>query len=752
MLSVLIFSSSAFAEQWSSIETNGIPYMNPEGIYFDNSGGKWITGQDSDKGSVFLWSESGDHQYYNSSTTGGNLKNDVQVRDLLFDDNGATWFATWGDGLKIKKADGSWLSFNQNDDYERYIMSDEVLQIFDSGADGKWILTYQGAYLVTNDYEVAAGKSIILSDYHPACLFVDSNKHIWIGTEYGILTDSKSGSGSFDYVHNVYPGSDMPPADYSHCFSSISQDGEGNLWFGTSNYGTDGVYMLSADGEWTKYTASNSPFPSVSITDMEYDSSSGTVWMSTYYGDLIQALGSSIQSYSKEDLGITGGDSIFSLRLDSDGGIWLICHDFMSSIYKISLVGGDASGPYNINTTSTSLATYRIHDMEIDKDGGLWVAGDEGSVSRRTPEGDWIQYRDLGEYSVSGLAVDSNNVVYILPLKGPVMAYDVNSENWLEVPQPPEEIFYSYGTYVDSKDGKWFYTSDGIYYLSPDNSSWEIYTSSSTTGAIPSDMINCAYEDGEGNIWIGTREGAARMSEDGSWEGFYSGESNFMGGDITSFVENDLGELYAIGSYGVQMYSPDGWTDVSHTDFPAGKALKMSNGDIWAGTTLLKNDGGKTVYDHDSTGGILPESSYLGGILKSSAYDQDGTVYFAYMYDGIKLVSGLEWPSSEDRKYTPWSPAASSPVDTDYKWSISLSKPADDSTVNDSSIFVCKKGSSARHSVSVSLNPSDSSIIEITPLTLYDSSEEYVIYIGDSIKNVDGENLSKAIRFEFQTK
>ncbi|KDR94961.1 Two component regulator propeller [Peptoclostridium litorale DSM 5388] len=751
-----LFSFSSFAEEWSSIETDGIPYLNPEGIYFDNDGGRWITGQSKEKGSVFFWSEDGSHEYYDSAYTRGNIKNDAQVKDMLFDEKGSMWFATWGDGLKIKKSDGTWLSFNQNDDYDKYIMSDEVIQILDAGAEGKWILTYAGAYLVSNDYEVVSGKSHILSDLHPASIFRDSSGYLWIGTEYGILTDSNSENGYLDYVSNIYSGSNVPPADYSHAFSSIAQDADGNIWFGSSNYGIDGIYKLSAGGQWSKYTDSDPSVPSVSVTDMEYDSENDVIWVSTYHGDLIKVSSGSIQSYSGESLGISG-DSIHSLRLDSDNGLWLICDDFMSSIYEITDFTAGLSSKYNINSTSNSLVSYRIHDMKIDKSGGLWVAGDDG-VSRRTPDGEWIQYKNLGPFQAGGITADSNNIVYIIMWKGEVKAYDVQNEKWIDIVQPPVEIFAAYGAYTDSKDGKWFYTGDGVYYLSPDNGSWEIYSYESTGGAIPDNIISCAYEDSIGNIWIGTRNGAAVMSIDGSWKGFSSGDSGFMGGEVNSFVESDSGILYASGSYGVQKYSQSGWTNVGYSDFPGGLALKMENGDIWSGTTLLKKNGEKIKYDSDSTGGVIPESSYLGGILKSSDYDQYGDVYFAYMYDGIKVVSGIQWDSSQigdtpvdESKYSLWNSQSTPAVSTGYIWSIALSGEADKSTVNSSNIFVCKNGSSVKHDVSVALNTSDPSTIEIRPVSPYQPSSDYVIYIGDSIKSSNGKSLLEAIRFEFKT-
>ncbi len=750
-----LFSFTSFAEEWISIETNGIPYLNPEGIYFDNEGGRWITGQDKNKGSVFFWSEDDNHKYYNSAFSGGNIKDDIQVRDMLFDENGSIWFATWGDGLKIKKSDGTWLSFNKNDDYDKYIMSDEVMQILDAGSEGKWILTYEGAYLVSNDYEVVSGKSHILSDLHPLSIFKDSSGYLWIGTEYGVLTDSKSENGYLDYVHNLYSGDDVPPGDYSHSFSSIAQDSDKNIWFASSHYGIDGIYKLSPDGEWLKYTDSNASITSVSITGMEYDGNA--LWMSTYQGDLISVSPEGIQSFSSESLGISG-DSVHSLKFDANNSLWLICDGFMSSIYEITDISSGIPNQYNVNSTSTSLVSYRIHDMKIDRSGGLWVAGDDG-VARMTPDGKWIQYKNLGEFQAGGITVDSNNIVYILMWKGEVKAYDVQNEKWTDMVQPPEDVFAAYGAYTDSSDGKWFFTGDGVFYLDPDNSSWEIYSSESTGGAIPSDIINCVYEDRSGDIWVGTRSGPAVMSSDGNWKGFSSGDSGFMGGEINSFVQSDSGILYASGSFGVQKYSQGSWTDVDYSDFPGGLTLKMENGDIWSGTTLLKKNGKKIEYDNTSTGGIIPDSSYLGGILKSSDFDQYGNVYFAYMYDGIKTVSGIQWDSSEsgdihvdDSQYSLWNSQSPPAIDTDYTWRIALSGEADKTTVDGSNIFVCKKGSGVKHDVLVSLKPSDSSIIEITPLLPYESSSEYVIYIGDSVKNSRGQNLSDSIKFEFKTK
>lgn len=84
-------------------------------------------------------------------------------------------------------------------------------------------------------------------------------------------------------------------------------------------------------------------------------------------------------------------------------------------------------------------------------------------------------------------------------------------------------------------------------------------------------------------------------------------------------------------------------------------------------------------------------------------------------------------------------------------WTIRLTKPVDSSSVNGDTIKVINKANGNVANVSLHIQSSDESCINIIPIDDYAPGSEYSIYISKNVKSKDGSNLKKDVNMDFKT-
>jgi serine phosphatase RsbU (regulator of sigma subunit)/sugar lactone lactonase YvrE len=153
------------------------------------------------------------------STDQGSFNN--QVNDVSVNRNGDVWLATFGGTSRLR--DGKLLSLTE----ENGLPSNEVLSVFNDREGNTWLGTRRGLVKPQN----LAFAHYVSSDeleIEPTVLFKDSKGVIWAGNETG-------GALKFDGFSFVRAFEDPDMNDRQ--ISAICEDGSGNLWFGTMDFG-----------------------------------------------------------------------------------------------------------------------------------------------------------------------------------------------------------------------------------------------------------------------------------------------------------------------------------------------------------------------------------------------------------------------------------------------------------------------------------------------------------------------------------
>jgi len=167
-------------------------------------------------GGVSIWQKG---RFINTSASDG-LDNS-QINDLSVNRVGDSWLATYNGVNRIRK--GNLLRISE----ENGMPSNEVLAVMNDAEGNTWLGTRKGLvrvknlafthYFSSDDLEIA-----------PSFIFKDKKGQIWAGNEAG---------GVLKYDGHSFVRAFNDPDINDRQISSIAEDGFGNLWFGTMDFG-----------------------------------------------------------------------------------------------------------------------------------------------------------------------------------------------------------------------------------------------------------------------------------------------------------------------------------------------------------------------------------------------------------------------------------------------------------------------------------------------------------------------------------
>lgn len=219
------------------------------------------------------------------------------------------------------------------------------------------------------------------------CISIDSNNHVWAGTDDGLVKFDGSNWTVYNSLNSGLTDNQI---------RAIEFDSSGKLWVGTL---VDGVF--SYDGSnWINFNSSNSDLPDNQIKDIEFDQD-GYMWVAT-----------------------TGGLAMFN------GSIWTIWNVFNSSFPTNNIscieiapnnekhIGAVNGGLQIISPDNLSVATYwsynsslidnTILKVDFDASGFLWMATPSGGLITHYTGDNWVFYNTLNS------SIPSNSATYIL--------------------------------------------------------------------------------------------------------------------------------------------------------------------------------------------------------------------------------------------------------------------------------------------------------------------------------------------------
>ncbi len=266
--------------------------------------------------------------------------------ELAVDYNGNKWYSVQGVGL---------VGFKDNGTIGN--LSDDKYKVLNSGETS-------GALPATNVTAIA----------------VDFDNEIWIGTESGFailynsdgIFDASPGEYNAQRIKLEFEGNTEYLLGNSY-ISDIEVDGGNRKWIGTSG---NGIFLLSADGLdiIREFNTDNSPLLSNNIVDMQFDQTSGELYIITDVGLISYRTDASYEDPEYSDVqvfpnpvrpGFDGPVTIQGIRYNSDVHITDAAGNV---VYKTTSNGGTAT--WNCRTLDGERAATGVYI--------IWTAANEG--------------------------------------------------------------------------------------------------------------------------------------------------------------------------------------------------------------------------------------------------------------------------------------------------------------------------------------------------------------------------------------
>jgi ligand-binding sensor domain-containing protein len=451
---------------------------------------------------------------YTEESTNGGLPGDT-IHAALFDGTGNLWLAvaanqTISDTVRLAdvgvvRFDGQeWQTFTVTNTGGG-LAGNRVRDIFEDDAGNLWFATLDGLSRYDDrTWEVVADRNDLGAE-GVARVFQDSQNRLWVG-----LFDFEQGVGVPRGAARSAPlGADgvvkgwqaLTEADglVDNSVLSIAEDGEGNIWLGTSNG------LSRFDGEdWTTFNIENSDLPGNTVYQV-VAGHDGQMWATTnmdaakYVGGQWQYQGFKwARNISKDSERLVWGFSTTRMRY-GDGIIGSGLHYYTGYHHqKFSKKSGD-------------LGSNDVWSLFEASDGAIWVGTDGGGVSRYR-DGQWQTFSkengDLGSNDAWSLFEASDRAIWART-GGGVSRY---------------------------RDGEW-------------------QTFSKESGDLGNNYVEDLFEASDGVIWARTLDGGVSRYRGGEWQTF-SKESGDLGSNyVGDLFEASDGTIWVkIGRSGVSHY------------------------------------------------------------------------------------------------------------------------------------------------------------------------------------------------------
>ncbi|MEL6254192.1 MAG: two-component regulator propeller domain-containing protein, partial [Bacteroidota bacterium] len=461
-----------------------------------------------------------------------------EVRDLLLDQNGNVWVACFEKGL---------FKIRQND-------------------FGRWVFK---AYF--------DNRTPILDDHSIFCLYEDSQHRIWVGTESkGINLYLEEEDAFYSYTKDLTDKVGLK----TNSIQAIFEDKAGRFFFGSNN---QGFFLYDPFAINFNHKDQLFGFRLKFSTVTSFLEEGDNIWIGTDGGG-ISIWDRKNNSYSffnhdPQNPKSLGSNEVLSIMKDSKGIIWtgnwnggLNQYDPRTKSFKT----------YKNNAFPNSLGSNSVYNIKEDKNGDLWLATWGYGISRfNRASGDFfnIGYQKynsalMGHYMTYDIEIDDlSGDIWVATVLGldrismigkeeyKIRHFFYDKEKSTSISAPNVHCIYE-----DFQNRLWVGTVNGLNLYDRER---ENFTQFYKSDGLPSNFIKDIIQMENGEFWISTAKGMAKMTE--SEKGFQFeifDKSDGLQADeffFNSFYLTSKKELFVGGMNGFNHFDP---RDLNRLPYP----------------------------------------------------------------------------------------------------------------------------------------------------------------------------------------
>lgn len=511
------------------------------------------------------------------------------VHAMYQDSDGYLWFGT---GFGLNKFNG--LDFDNY--FEEHGLSSSNIESIYQSRDGKlWVGTDKGVNYVEQDSIFTDSTFIGLENSSVISIFEDSKGGLWFGTD---------GEGVWHYNQGLWDVYTTTNGFLSNQIRDIVEDESGALWFATRM----GVTVLE-NGNFRNYTVNNG-LPENRIRDLLIGESN-QVWAATRNGVALFE-NNRITAFGTEQ-GLID-PKIHTLSMGPSGGIWLGTEGGIS-VFK--------NNTFKNYTTEEGLSTNIVYSSFTDVEGNIWFGTFGGGTSVFL--GDYFENytaeNGLPNDLVTSFTEDQTGRIWIATYGGGLVSSENDNFEYLYTQQGlPDNRVYHVSTdrdgivWIGMRDGlsqlrngelynfpksefpfrkirQVNQASDGTHWISTYDEGlihWKgnAYDQYTVESGLPNNTVIASLEDENGDIWVATYGGVAKISEGAITT--YSIQEGVPNNGVMSIIKDEDGTIWISTFGGIAWFDGVQFVDITVEDGLPGRVCYFieqdKNGIFWIGT------------------------------------------------------------------------------------------------------------------------------------------------------------------------
>ncbi|MEP6952394.1 MAG: two-component regulator propeller domain-containing protein [Ginsengibacter sp.] len=493
---------------------------------------------------------------------------------IVEDNQGKLWIGTdrgldMFDPLKNK-----FVHFTYNPNDKGSISDLNVRYIFEDTHHDLWICTQNGGINLFNRktqtftrFQHHKNDTTSIGGNNVYTMFEDSKHRLWVGTDgAGMdLFDKKTGV-FFHFKHDENTNNTLS----ANVVYAINEDAENNIWIGTENGGlsilnyTTRVFTTYKNDEIDKQSISNNSIYSI------YKDLKNNMWLGTFAGGVDLADRDKIKfphfehTMQKNSL---SNNHVLSIFEDSKKYIWIGTDGGGLNLFDPSS-GNFTHFRHEKNNEQSICGDYVLTACE-DSKGNIWIGTWGDGVTVYNPTNNTFKHFKNDPANPSSL--NNNNAWKIFEDKDKniwVGTFGVG----LDLLNPDGKSFTHYQYNTNRSDGisannivSIFEDSDGELWVCTDGGGLCLFNKKSKTfsrflhndnrNSISNNSLNYICEDGNKNLWIGTRTGLSEFNKKTRQFTVYTVADGLPGNVIFGILEDSKQNLWISTNRGVSCFS-----------------------------------------------------------------------------------------------------------------------------------------------------------------------------------------------------
>ena len=426
----------------------------------------------------------------------------------------------------------------------------------------------------------------LLGDQPTSIVYLDSQNFLWLAdSNYGLFRFdlatgrnwhfSNSGQGNFFIASNLV-----------HC---VFEDTQKQVWIGTEG----GLLVWSntmQTGSFHQYEPENPQGLNTNPVYNGFCDKDGNVWLGTYFGGVnlwrarknyFTIWKSGINKWELE------GKAVSCIKEDRFHNLWIAFEDM--GLCKLDVGTGNIVR-YTSNSSGTGLSYNNLHDLLFLSDDELWIATYTGGINILNPLTGKFRY--INRKNEAELPSDNIYSFYrwkeqvFISTSGGIVLYDLRSKKIRRF-KPDQTLGIQFESICRGKDKLWFSSSRYVYWYNEKTDSLVCFDH------IPEmTRINFVKADSKGRIWVGDcYSGLCSINEQTNEIKYYNTKSNFPASWVFSLEEAKNDWIWVSSDKGLIKFNPgrdyyelyDNYSGVTFNQFNFRSSGKDTRGNIYFG-------------------------------------------------------------------------------------------------------------------------------------------------------------------------